>query len=509
MHFDGTAERGLTPYARWRGTQRHQIKPWADQCEQRLPGQIVRATSRPHLHFLLLGLLYLAWMGHWLVDSRRHGTPWQATGYALAALFGLRALVQLPLASVGTLMNVRISDETEQAPRAVSAPAGQPGTHGYILEYVVRWPGRFGLGISVLTRHLDEAGKPIPAPRPFGGVRTVRTDASPRKTRSLLGGIVVRYRAVVVDRIDRYSGLTSLQLAVQALARLLSIVLSGVMFAVLLGLAALGVVPFGLLRTTGQIAIYAAVFLLLIVRSGFGVRGSLRLLKERLLRPRVPTDLVQEPFALYLRPHPDDPFPLSPWTGPLDLDLRETFSATGRLFRVGHMPLVAPPPGLARLPLPEDGWQERLTEALPYAGLVVLPTVGTAPTTLRQLTEAIRLLPPNRLLLVIPSGEGADEEYGRFRSAAERALAERRAALIEDGQAAVADIALPPRLPAVVPDPDRAPALCAAILFDADWTAVVLPFDELEAPFAEIPRPTQLQRIKEKLDAALARPVPA
>ena len=35
-HFDSTAERGLTPYARWRKTVGRQVDPWMDDCEQRL-----------------------------------------------------------------------------------------------------------------------------------------------------------------------------------------------------------------------------------------------------------------------------------------------------------------------------------------------------------------------------------------------------------------------------------------------------------------------------------------
>jgi nitrate reductase gamma subunit len=513
VHFDVTAERGPTPHARWRRTQRHQIKPWADACEQRLPGHTVRATAHPHPHFLLLGLLFLAWMGHWLADAWHDGTLWQMTGYALATFLGLSLLVRaarlfddLP----DGFMRVQGPDETKREPQAASdAAARQPGTRGHIQESVLRWPGRAGLGIVVVKQHLDEAGNAVPAPRPFSGVYTLWRGAGPRETHHVRGGIVLQERILVVDRIDRHSGTTSRQFAERARFYLISIPFSVVLFAVLLGLGAAGATPFSLFhqQTTVQIVITVAVFLLLMVQSGIRLRGDVRMLYERRLRPRVPTDLIQEPFALYLRPHPGDPLPLSPWTGPLDLDLKAVFSDDKRLFRVGHMPRTAPPAELARLPLPEDSWREQLTGALPYADLVVLPTAGTAPATLWQFTEAVRLLPPGRLLLLVPSGEGTDEEYARFRTAARQALAERRAALPADERAAVADVVLPRELPAV-PSPGREPALRAAIHFDGDWTAAVLPFGELNASFAEIPRRTQLHRIKEELAAVLPQPTP-
>ncbi|MBB5775383.1 hypothetical protein [Nonomuraea jabiensis] len=259
------------------------------------------------------------------------------------------------------------------------------------------------------------------------------------------------------------------------------------------------------LQTTGQLVLVVAVFLLLMIKQGIQLRGDLRRMHERLLRPRIPTDLIQEPFVLYLRPHPGDPLSLSPWTGPLDLDLKVVFSDEERLLRVGHMPHTAPPTELARLPLPEDGWREQLTGVLPYADLVILATAGTTLATLWQFTEAVRLLPPGRLLLLVPSEEGTEEGYARFRTAAEQALAERRAALSEDERASFTNVILPQELPAV-PDPDREPALRAAIHFDGDWRAAVLPFDELGMSFAEIPRRAQLHRIKEELTVILPSP---
>ncbi|MGA4991375.1 hypothetical protein ACWCOT_35775 [Nonomuraea bangladeshensis] len=497
VHFDVTAERGLTPYARWRRTQRHQIKPWAEAHERRLPGQIVRATTRPHAHFFLVGLLSAAWMGYWLMDAWHDGTLWRPTGVALAALSGLCTLARIRLLVAYPLIQVHDPD----------AAAGQPGTPRHIVEYVLRWPGRAGMGITVSKRHLDQARNPVPAPQPFSGVRTVWRRAGPRTTEHLRAGIVLQYRVWDIDLVDPYSGMTSRQFAGRALLRFLSIPLSVVSFAVLFALGAADAVPFGLfhLRTAGQIVPTVAVFLLLMVRSGIQLRGDVRRMHERLQRPRIPTDLIQEPFALYLRPHPGDPLPSSPWTGPLDLDLNVALSAEERLFRVGHMPHAEPPAGLARLPLPEDGWREQLTQALPYADLVVLTTAGTTPTTLWQLTEAVRLLSPGRLLLLVPSGEGTEEEYARFRTAAEQALAERCAALPEDERAAVANVVLPRELP-VVSDPEREPALRAAIRFDEDWSPAVLPFDELGMPFAEIPRRAQLHRIKEELAPILPPP---
>ncbi|MEV0502804.1 hypothetical protein AB0I84_35125 [Streptomyces spectabilis] len=77
--------------------------------------------------------------------------------------------------------------------------------------------------------------------------------------------------------------------------------------------------------------------------------------------------------------------------------------------------------GSARLYLPAGNWQTTITEVLPHAHRVVL-TADTAPETLWQLTEAVRVLRPEQLLVLVQADCDAFTDFCRT---ADQALAER------------------------------------------------------------------------------------
>ena len=377
-------------------------------------------------------------------------------------------------------VEVRLPEDEENA-----GPSSPEPRH-LVTEFVLRWPGGFGVGLFAMRWYHDSAWRPADAPR--------RPSRRHRNTKKVLtrsqsygrwpGGLALRGRALEIVRTDRNADLTSRQFGLRALVRLAGVVGT-----------AIGT-PIGILRlpTVDQRLTLAAIGLL--TASWLFVRSRRDLDRSTLMRqrPRIPEELALEPWVLYLRPHPSDPHPQSPWRGPLDLDLHAVFIGTA-LFRVGYVPQESPPPlNLARLPLPADDWQTTLTTALPLAGFVVVPATGTAPETLWQLTEAVRLAPPSALLILLLPGEEAAREYGRFRQAAADAFADR------------ADVR-PPDLPPVPPEPARPghrdPALLGVIHFADDWTPAVLRFSPVDCTSGEPSRTAQLTRIRRELEPLL------
>jgi hypothetical protein len=512
VHFDATAARGPTPYARWRRTVRTQVDPWMDKCEQRLPGNAVYPVKvRFHWHLRALAALLVGWLGI------RFAQRWD--GLLLLQKFALFIPLTFILVTLGQLaagarsvsrrsVEVRLPDPDEDrdgkevgGPLSSSeTPSSSAETQYLMTETMKRWPGRFGLGLFVIREHYDEDRRGInPPDRPIWRVCTTRTVLTPFATvHRRPGGIVFRGRELKIVQTEWDADMTSRQFGERALIRFAGVV------SIVVG-TAIGVFR---VRMGGQMLGMTALSLLLAYWFWVRYRKDRNRCGRLLLRPRIPADLTREPCVLYLRPHPDDPHPPSPWQGPLDLDLHTIFSKMAlfrmALFRVGYVPHASPPPiDLARLPLPADDWQTGLTMALPHCELVVIPATGTASGTLWQLTEAVRLLPPSRLLLLLLSGEGADEKYARFRRAAAEAFAERGASLPKADRADFRPPCLPLELPDPAP-PGRAPALRGAIHFAEDWTPAVLRFSPLDTPSVEVPRRTQLQRIRTELQPILA-----
>ncbi|MFE5563964.1 hypothetical protein ACFQ68_03140 [Amycolatopsis japonica] len=89
----------------------------------------------------------------------------------------------------------------------------------------------------------------------------------------------------------------------------------------------------------------------------------------------------------------------------------------GPLVAVGTPGERLPHVGAVRMYLPRDGWQEPLRELMRRSRLTVL-TLGISEGTMWELAEAFRLLPPQRLILLIPALKKA--EYQRIRATAPR-----------------------------------------------------------------------------------------
>lgn len=496
--FDTTAERGPTPHARWRRTVRRQVTPWAAECESMLPGRAVH-NLRARFHWQIVTLTAGAFGGLGYAVVRR----WD--GLPLPNQYGLLVAAFYMLATLGrisaTLRTTSRSRTTVRLPapgddREEPTPGNSDGPGLLLTEYVLRWPGPLGIGLCTIRYHQDKARRPAPVPSSSLRRRITRKALTPFATYDHLGlGVVMRGRAL--ETVEREADLTSRQFGYRALLRLAGTL--GAVIGTVIGLVQA--------HTVRQTAGTAAIGLLMTGRFWYLHRRDLNTMSRLQLSPRIPQDLAREPCVLYLRPHPDDLLPCSPWQGPLDLDVKAVFNDLA-LVRTGYVPRESPPPtGMARLPLPSEGWQSILTTALPLSRLVVIPASGTTAESLWQLTEAVRLLPASRLLLVLPTHD--EEAYKRFRSAAVRAFATRAESLPEAQGAAFRPPVLPPELPPpVTPVADRLPALYGVIHFTGDWSAAVLRFDPLSADFAEIPRSTQLRCLREQLEHLVTHPDP-
>ncbi|MET9386466.1 hypothetical protein ABZY09_36825 [Streptomyces sp. NPDC002928] len=231
--------------------------------------------------------------------------------------------------------------------------------------------------------------------------------------------------------------------------------------------------------------------------------------KHSLVRRLVGRDAREEmkdgQYVLYLRPFAVDDmlFEVDPaggvntWTslayhfGYGDLgDLYDTWEARltrlfgrfGTVIAVGRPWESFPPPGARRLYVSRagDAWQQEVTEAIRRARLVVLVAgidrdAGGAEGTLWEYTEAVRLLPPSRLVLLVC---GEHNGYERFREAATEYFARRAAELRATG----AQLPPPPVLPKCPPRrrPSKAASglpLRGVVRFDTDWTAEFAPLD--------------------------------
>jgi hypothetical protein len=460
VHFDTTAHRGPTPYARWRRTVRTRVEPWLDECERELPGLVVYPmTFRWHWRQKALVTLVLGGLGAFVAYRWADLELSQRSGLVTALVF--MAVTLARLAAITRAMGrdgvrVRPPDDTEPA-----EPVGlyTPYT---VIESTVRWPARFPLAVLVARTHLDEQHRPCEVPRhPRWRVRTVgeEVELDPDvATYQLRNGAVVERRALVLMGVDRDLGVSSRRFGERAMMRYAAV--AGTVIGTTIGAFRVD--------TGGQVAGVVTIGLLTALWWWRGARKDLATMYRVLMRPRLPADLLRESCVLYLRPHPDDPVPRSPVDGPLELDLRTVFSGLG-LFRVGYVPDAEPPPaGLARLPFSDD-WRTELTLALPDCELVVIPATGTSPGTLWQLAEAVRLVPPSRLLLLLIT----EEEYAGFLAAATELLGEWA-------------LRLPAELPApsdsALPGAVSDSALLGAVHFADDWTPAVVPFS-LRTPF--------------------------
>ncbi|MEU3416245.1 hypothetical protein ABZ760_34235 [Streptomyces sp. NPDC006658] len=193
---------------------------------------------------------------------------------------------------------------------------------------------------------------------------------------------------------------------------------------------------------------------------------------------RSPAELRGNSFTLYLRSFEDDvrrtaleenerPAPgpgavvsdLGLSTRTEEEQLAQALKPVAPMVAVGRPGERLPLVGARRLYLPVDDWQDTVRDLMRRARLVVM-AVGLGPGLLWEFSEATRLLPAERLVLLVPGRE----EYETFRA---RAAPPGQDA-VRPGQAG--DAWAPPALPAY---PDSEPpaglTLKGAVYFDVGW----------------------------------------
>ncbi|MEV5884009.1 hypothetical protein AB0L74_14995 [Streptomyces sp. NPDC052020] len=147
---------------------------------------------------------------------------------------------------------------------------------------------------------------------------------------------------------------------------------------------------------------------------------------------RSPAELAGVPFVLYLRSFTDDParrkgdintirgvggmlgdLTLSPLSE--EEQLAAVLAKVAPMVAVGRPGEPLPEVGAGRMYLPLDAWQEPVRELMRQARLVVL-ALGPGPGTMWELVEAVRLVPRERLVLLVPlEREGYEEFRQAFR----------------------------------------------------------------------------------------------
>ncbi|MEU4982525.1 transferase [Streptomyces sp. NPDC021969] len=138
-----------------------------------------------------------------------------------------------------------------------------------------------------------------------------------------------------------------------------------------------------------------------------------------------PDDLAGRRYVLYLRSFRDDQrlsrphrIPLAgAWLGAAvgigqgeEERIADALSWAGILVGVGAPGERVPRAGARRMYLPPDDWQTPVSTMMRGAALVVI-VLGKGRGTLWEIREAMRTLPPERLLLLVPMREKAYDEF--------------------------------------------------------------------------------------------------
>ncbi|MEU6225487.1 hypothetical protein [Streptomyces sp. NPDC047042] len=100
--------------------------------------------------------------------------------------------------------------------------------------------------------------------------------------------------------------------------------------------------------------------------------------------------------------------------------IADALRPVGPLVAVGAPGEVLPFAGAARMYLPKDEWEQPVRELMMRSRLVTL-VLGSSLGTMWELSEAMRILPPQRLLLFVP-GRMREEEYEMIRKMNKKAL---------------------------------------------------------------------------------------
>ncbi|WP_141666394.1 hypothetical protein [Streptomyces avermitilis] len=143
--------------------------------------------------------------------------------------------------------------------------------------------------------------------------------------------------------------------------------------------------------------------------------------------------------------------------------IADAMSPVGRLVAVGAPGEILPFAGAVRMYLPKASWKQPVRQLMEQARLVTL-TLGSSPGTIWELSESMRILPPQRLLLILP-GVMSKEEYETIREEIERALR----VLPESDRNQTWRSEIPPSLPDYPLEKPEANPVIGLIHFSADW----------------------------------------
>lgn len=144
--------------------------------------------------------------------------------------------------------------------------------------------------------------------------------------------------------------------------------------------------------------------------------------------------------------------------------LARVLEPVGEMVAVGVPEELLPFAGATRLYLPAEEWCGPVRKLMQSARMVVI-TLGLSPGVIWELTEAIRFVPPERLLLTVPMTR---EQYNDFRQrvAADELFTSVRAA---DGAL------IPFTLPGFSGQPKTLSKLQGLIYFSSTWEAKFIP----------------------------------
>ncbi|MFF7188882.1 hypothetical protein ACFZAR_27295 [Streptomyces sp. NPDC008222] len=143
--------------------------------------------------------------------------------------------------------------------------------------------------------------------------------------------------------------------------------------------------------------------------------------------------------------------------------IADTLRPVGPLVAVGAPDEVLPFAGAVRTYLPKTSWHQPVRDLMARARLVTL-TLGSSAGTMWELSEAMRILPPQRLLLFVP-GMIREGEYATIRKKNERALR----ALPESGRNHTWKSDTLPSLPDCASVGRFTGPVIGVIHFSADW----------------------------------------
>ncbi|MFJ8860145.1 hypothetical protein ACIRD8_17110 [Streptomyces sp. NPDC102451] len=160
--------------------------------------------------------------------------------------------------------------------------------------------------------------------------------------------------------------------------------------------------------------------------------------------------------------------------------IADAMRPVGQLIAIGAPEEVLPFAGAVRMYLPKESWKQPVRELMEHSRLVTL-SLGSSAGTVWELSEAMRILPPQRLLLMMP-GATSKEEYGKIREEVGTALR----ALPDSDMNKTWRGKVPPTLPDYPHEKPENSPVSGLIHFSADWQPVFTPTPPLRRPWGNL-----------------------